>query len=220
MTLRAAGRGQKRWRPLSHSFRPLSRDSAVDGISTRSETNQKRDGPRRAPPLPPRVGGVASLLDRTHADAPPYPAQEEGCAVNPLPPAAAPGSLGAPPPSAIGGTLDEPLECRPPPPPLTAWGSACTSGGQPGSKSSPDDISVSIDASDARFSQLALLLLLLLPLPFGHGRCIRDPDPAKIGLTTHARSEIGGARRVGGGSESVLVTTASCPTSSSTSGPV
>lgn len=82
-------------------------------------------------------------------------------------------------------------------------------------------MSVSIDARDTRREgRSPPLLLLALALAPGHGlRFIRDPDPAKIGLTTEARSEAGGARKVIVGRESDRVTAASSPRSSSTSPP-
>lgn len=178
----------------------------------------------RCPPFPTLAGGaVTSLAERTQAAAPPppYPAQEEECAVISPPP---------PPPPPEG-----PQSARRPAPPSTGGGGATAGDSlalylvllleylvlllQPeawlsAASCSPEDMSVSIDAKDDRRGGSPP------PAPPGHGlRFIREPEPAKIGLTTEERSEAGGARRVIVGREIDRVTAASSPRSSSTSPP-
>lgn len=78
-----------------------------------------------------------------------------------------------------------------------------------GSTSSPEDISVALDPSEERLSVVW----------FGQVRFIREPDPANIGFTIDFRSLLSGGQMLTG-KALAGVGSFSCPTSSSTSGPV
>lgn len=182
--------------------------------------NQCREFDLRCPPFPPATpfpplgGAVASLDERTQAAAPPppYPAQDDGCdgSTPPLPAADDPKSARRPAPSG-GATAGDSLKCLALLQP-EVWFSAASS--------SPEDMSVSIEAREVRRDGRSLPVAVPPPLAPDNGlRFIREPEPAKMGLTTEARFEAGGARRVIVGRESDRVTAASSPRSSSTSSP-